>query len=102
VAVTGVILRTDLPAELSHRKGQALDYTFGRLAPGETRAARLIPLAAKIGRAVNRAEIVAQGQVLQQVAKRIAVVRPTAFGHSALQADIMQPCPIIRLPPRRR
>ena len=101
VAVTGVILRTDLSAELSHRKGQALDYTFGRLAPGETRAARLIPLATKIGRAVNRAEIVAKGQVLQKVAKRIAVVRPTASRHSALPADIMQPCPIIWLPPRR-
>ena len=101
VAVAGVILRTDLPVELSHRKGQALDYTFGRLAPGETRAARLIPLAAKIGRAVNRAEIVAKGQVLQKVANRLAVVRPIASRHSALPANIMQSCPIIWLPPRR-
>jgi uncharacterized repeat protein (TIGR01451 family) len=71
---SGLVLRTDLPEALWSRNGRALDYAVGSLAPGQTRTARLVARADRIGSGVQRATLLADGAVVGMTERSVRVV----------------------------
>lgn len=78
-----VVLRTDLPEQLTHPQGRKLDYDVGTLAPGETRELRLMARADRAGSANHHAELAAAGFVVVQSAESVEIARPETHRLSA-------------------
>ena len=57
----GVVIRDLIPRELSHSAGSDLEYEVGRLMPGKSKQLTLDLKAGKVGTAVNRAVVLAEG-----------------------------------------
>jgi uncharacterized repeat protein (TIGR01451 family) len=57
----GVVIRDLIPQSLSHSAGHDLEYEVGRLMPGMSRQLTLDLRAGKVGTAVNRAVVLAEG-----------------------------------------
>jgi hypothetical protein len=64
----------DVPGELRHRHGSALEYSVGGLAPGESHQAMLSVLGEQVGRAVTNIRVVADEPVEAAATARLAVV----------------------------
>jgi uncharacterized repeat protein (TIGR01451 family) len=62
-AATGVMLVEDVPPQLRHAAGPALEYEVGDLQPGETRRIELNMTAAQAGHVVNAIAAVADGDL---------------------------------------
>jgi hypothetical protein len=76
VATDDVRVLFDLPQELSYRKGRALEYAVGTLAPGETREARLTARADALGSGVCRGVIQTSGERISDAEAPIAISQP--------------------------
>jgi uncharacterized repeat protein (TIGR01451 family) len=57
----GVVIRDLIPQGLSHSAGNDLEYEVGRLPPGKSKELTLDLKAGKVGTAVNRAVVLAEG-----------------------------------------
>lgn len=71
-----VVLQADLPPQLDYPYGRLLQYEVGKLAPGESREARLTARVVRPGPVVVRARLVLDGQPLQEVVRRAAGAKP--------------------------
>ena len=71
---TGVVLRNLVPSQLSHPGGKDLEYDVGDLAAGQTRDINLQLTAAKVGKAVTKAVITADGNLNAEATANIDVV----------------------------
>jgi uncharacterized repeat protein (TIGR01451 family) len=76
-AATGVMLVEDVPPQLRHAAGPALEYEVGDLQPGETRRIELNMTAAQVGHVVNAVAAVADGDLRAQGAVEFDVVAPS-------------------------
>jgi uncharacterized repeat protein (TIGR01451 family) len=76
VAATGVTIRDVLPAALRHTDGDDIEYVIGQLAAGKTREVKLVLTAAQAGPTVNRAVVVADGNVSEETEVQLDVVGP--------------------------
>ena len=92
VPARDVVVRVDLPKELSHRKGRALDFTIGSLEPGETRTVPLIAHAAQLGRSIFRADVTSAGAVARSVSREIEIVAPNRPVRPEPRARRLSPC----------
>lgn len=103
VAVEDLVVRIDLPEQFDHHLGRFVDYSVGRLAPGERRSARLVvdSVAPGQGSVVVRLE----GPDLAEVEHRRFVVAreeptasPNAEPRPAPRTEKKTPTPV-RSPP---
>ena len=74
---TGVMLREDVPPQVSHPAGPELEFEVGRLAPGETRRLELVLTAEQAGRVENRVRAVADGDLSAEGVVEFDVVAPS-------------------------
>ena len=71
---TGVVLRNLVPSQLSHPGGKDLEYDVGDLAAGQSKDINLQLTAAKVGKAVSKAVITADGNLNAEATANIDVV----------------------------
>ncbi|MBT4867234.1 MAG: DUF11 domain-containing protein [Planctomycetaceae bacterium] len=71
---TGVVLRNLVPQQLSHPGGKDLEYDVGDLDAGQTKDINLQLTAAKVGQAVSKAVITADGNLNAEATANIDVV----------------------------
>ena len=76
-AATGVMLVEDVPPQLRHAAGAALEYEVGDLQPGETRRIELTMTAAQAGHVVNAISAVADGDLRANGSVEFDVVAPS-------------------------
>ncbi|QDV76883.1 NEW3 domain-containing protein [Botrimarina mediterranea] len=76
-AATGVMLVEDVPPQLRHAAGPALEYEVGDLQPGETRRIELNMAAAQAGHVVNAISAVADGDLRANGSVEFDVVAPS-------------------------
>ncbi|RMG34698.1 MAG: DUF11 domain-containing protein, partial [Planctomycetota bacterium] len=72
-AATGVFLRNLVPEGLAHPGGNDLEYEVGRLEPGGSETVDLTLKAARVGKAVNRTIVTADGGLSAEVTHQIVV-----------------------------
>ena len=77
---TGVVATDLLPEGLKHPVSPDLEYRIGQLAPGESRSTQLKLTADKAGRIVNRAQVTADGRLLDEASVEVQVVSDRASG----------------------
>lgn len=76
-AATGVMLVEDVPPQLRHAAGPALEYEVGVLQPGETRRIELHMATAQAGHVVNAVTAIADGDLRAERAVEFDVVAPS-------------------------
>jgi uncharacterized repeat protein (TIGR01451 family) len=69
----GVVIRDLIPKNLSHGSGNDLEYEVGRLMPGKARQLTLELRAGKVGTAVNRAVVLAEGGLTTEAKATIEI-----------------------------
>jgi uncharacterized repeat protein (TIGR01451 family) len=69
----GVVIRDLIPPALSHSSGNDLEYEVGRLMPGKSRQLTLDLKAGKVGTAVNRAVVLAEGGLTTEAKATIEI-----------------------------
>ncbi|TWU00118.1 Large cysteine-rich periplasmic protein OmcB precursor [Botrimarina colliarenosi] len=74
---TGVLLVEDVPPQLRHAAGAALEYEVGSLEPGETRRIDLHMTAAQAGHVVNAVAAIADGDLRAEKSVEFDVVAPS-------------------------
>ncbi len=93
VTINGILLQTDLPAELTYHVGRKLEYDFGTLAAGESREAKLTARASTLGTARHAAKLLVHGSSIDEAAVRIEVVPPkTPVRHFPGTSPLLRPC----------
>lgn len=75
-AATDVIVEGDVPEQLTHPAGNALESAIGTLAPGETRAIKLVLQADQAGQAQGRIRVRGNGKLLEEEVAQIHVIAP--------------------------
>lgn len=75
-AATGVMLVADVPPQLRHEAGSALEYEVGSLAPGETRRIELRMTAAEAGAVASVVTATGDGDLRAEDAVKLVVVAP--------------------------
>lgn len=76
VAAANVVLSNDLPPELTHELGHALECEVGTLEPGQSRRVRLVARAEAVGQLASRATLSAAGTAAGQAEAAIHVYEP--------------------------
>lgn len=74
---TGVMLSNDLPPQVSHPAGPALEFEVGRLAPGETRRLELMLTAEQAGRVASGIVATADGDLRVEEPLEFEVIAPS-------------------------
>jgi len=69
----GVMIRDLIPQGLSHNAGNDLEYEVGRLLPGKSKQLTLDLKAGKVGTAVNRAVVLAEGGLTTEAKATIEI-----------------------------
>jgi uncharacterized repeat protein (TIGR01451 family) len=69
----GVVIRDLIPKSLSHSAGNDLEYEVGRLMPGKAKQLTLELRAGKVGTAVNRAVVLAEGGLTTEAKATIEI-----------------------------
>jgi uncharacterized repeat protein (TIGR01451 family) len=69
----GVLIRDLIPQGLSHSAGNDLEYEVGRLLPGKSKQLTLDLKAGKVGTAVNRAVVLAEGGLTTEAKATIEI-----------------------------
>jgi uncharacterized repeat protein (TIGR01451 family) len=69
----GVMIRDLIPQGLSHSSGNDLEYEVGRLLPGKSKQLTLDLKAGKVGTAVNRAVVLAEGGLTTEAKATIEI-----------------------------
>jgi uncharacterized repeat protein (TIGR01451 family) len=69
----GVVIRDLIPQGLSHSAGHDLEYEVGRLMPGKSKQLTLDLKAGKVGTAVNRAVVLAEGGLTTEAKAAIEI-----------------------------
>jgi uncharacterized repeat protein (TIGR01451 family) len=69
----GVVIRDVIPQGLSHSAGNDLEYEVGRLMPGKSKQLTLDLKAGKVGTAVNRAVVLAEGGLTTEAKATIEI-----------------------------
>ncbi|HEV7998434.1 MAG TPA: hypothetical protein VGP63_01060 [Planctomycetaceae bacterium] len=69
----GVMIRDLIPQGLSHSSGSDLEYEVGRLLPGKSKQLTLDLKAGKVGTAVNRAVVLAEGGLTTEAKAAIEI-----------------------------
>ncbi len=69
----GVVIRDVIPQGLSHSAGNDLEYEVGRLLPGRSKQLTLDLKAGKVGTAVNRAVVLAEGGLTAEAKATIEI-----------------------------
>jgi uncharacterized repeat protein (TIGR01451 family) len=75
-AATGVMLFENVPENLKHAAGPALEFEIGTLRPGETRTLELVLVAEKAGKVVNTLIARADGNLQVQEQATFEVIAP--------------------------
>jgi len=76
MAAENVTIGIEIPDKFKYHKGKSLEYKIGTIPPGETRLARLTPIAVNTGNAVYEIELTAEAGFSQILKKHVKVVVP--------------------------
>ncbi len=99
-AAEHVLLREDLPSELTHRDGRRLDCDLGTLEPGETREALLTAMAATPGATAHQVKVQADGGSADEVERSVLIAEAPARREVPVERP-PEPRPPVRRPPPR-
>ena len=90
-AASNLIVRDLVPAGLKHEASADIECPIGKLAPGDTREIVLSVTAVKPGKAVNRATLLTNGEITQELESVIDVIGEhlvlTPSGHTKIYVD---------------
>ena len=75
-AATGVVLEADIPDQMSHEAGKALEKGVGTLAPGDELSYELALRAETAGLVASKIRVIGDGNLVATVAAELEVVAP--------------------------